>query len=101
MGEVTSSYQKAIDSLTYSMQRANPEQQLQMARSLNMYLEEANAIRQQGAPQESQFPPVYSVNPVVNPQPIPSTSGANAVSSIGQVFTDIGNGVGKSGGVDV
>ena len=83
------------------MQRASPEQQLQMARSLNMYLEEANAIRQQGAPQESQFPPVYSVNPVVNAQPIPSTSGANAISSIGQAFADLGNGVGKSGGVHV
>ena len=94
---VSCSYQTVIDSISSVMGRMSPDQQLQAARTMNMYMEEAHAIQEQMARESSAASGVYDMNAAVPVPNEPPRTTPDGLASIGQAFSDIGREVGSMG----
>lgn len=87
---VSCSYQTVIDSISSVMGRMSPDQQLQAARTMNMYMEEAHAIQEQMVRESSAASGVYDMNAAVPVPNEPPRTTPDGLASIGQAFSDIG-----------
>lgn len=76
------------------MGKLPPDQQLQVARTMNMYMEEAHAIQEQGTREHYTASNAYDGSAS---SPLPTVSNrttSEGLASLGQAFTDLGREVG-------